>query len=45
MPTLKTPRTKAEADAVCEALGAHVVALETADENELVKNLAFESCK
>ena len=45
MPTLKTPKTKAEADAVCEALGAHVLAIETAKENELVNKLVYQSCE
>lgn len=45
MPTLKTPQTKAEADAVCEAMGAHVVATETAEENSYVFSLVWESGK
>ena len=35
--------TKVEAIAVCEALGAHVLATETAEENELVHNLVYQS--
>ena len=45
MPTLNTPKTKSAADAVCEAMGAHVVATETAEENEAVKKLIYQSSK
>ena len=45
LPTLKTPMTKAEADVLCEALGAHVAAAETKEENEYITNLAYHTCK
>ena len=43
MPTLKTLKTKPEADIICEAMGAHVVALETAEEANYVRSLVRTS--
>ena len=45
MPTLRTAVRKAKADAVCEAMGAHVVAVEAEEENGLILHLVYELCK
>ena len=45
MKTLLTPKVKSEADAVCAALGAHVAATETVDENAVILKLISESGK
>ena len=41
--TLRTPKTKAEADAVCAAMGAQVAAQETKKENDVIAKLVYES--
>ena len=43
MPTLKTVMEKPQADAVCEAMGAHVVATETEEEDDFITSLVFSS--
>ena len=43
MPSVKTLVTKPEADAVCEEMGAHVVAIEKADEDDFITSLVFSS--
>ena len=43
IPTLQDPKTKSEADAVCEAMGAHVAAPETTEEQEFVHQLVYAS--
>ena len=43
MPFVKSLMTKAEADAACEEMGAHVVAIETADEDDFITSLVFSS--
>ena len=45
MRTVKTARKKAEADDVCQAMGAHLWAPDTQQENDFVTNLAFRSGK
>ena len=36
-------KTKSQADAVCEAMGAHVAAPETTEEQDFVHQLVYES--
>jgi hypothetical protein len=45
MPSLKTPQNKTDADATCGAMGAHVMATETPEENDMIKQLVFGSGK
>jgi hypothetical protein len=39
MPTLSTVGTRAEADVVCAAMGAHVLATETQQEHAIISTL------
>ena len=43
--TMKTVKTKPQADAVCAAMGAHVAAPETADENQIIHVIASQPGK
>ena len=41
--TLQDVKTKPQADAVCEAMGAHVAAPETTEEQEFIHQLVYAS--
>ena len=43
MPTLKTSKTRGDAKAFCASLGGHLVALETPEENDFIKNLVLQT--
>ena len=45
MPPLAEPANKADADAFCEAVGAHVLATETQQEQDYITAILFEDCK